>query len=64
MEAIQERCAFEPGELRAIFVESQPLGGRSQRYRIVDAATGELEAGEVTIEELRATQPWSASPAE
>ncbi len=37
--------SFEPGELRCIFVESQPLGRRSLAYRIVDASTGEIERG-------------------
>ena len=60
LESVQARCGFEPGELRCIFVESQPLGGASLRYRIVDAATGRLEAGELPVAELRTRQPWSA----
>jgi hypothetical protein len=59
--AIQARCAFEPGELRCIFVESQPLGRRTLAYRIHDAATGLVERGEVDVTTLRARQPWSAS---
>jgi Transmembrane protein of unknown function (DUF3556) len=62
--AVQAQCEFEPGELRCIFVESQPLGGRSLAYRIVDAATGQLEAGELPISELRQRQPWSSTPVE
>ena len=58
--AIQEQCAFEPGELRCVFVESQPLGKSTLAYRIVDAATGLVERGELAIAELRACQPWSA----
>lgn len=56
--AIQEQCAFEPGELRCVFVESQPFGQSRMRWRIADAATGPIEAGELTIAELRARQPW------
>lgn len=61
LRAIQPTCGFEPGELRCIFVEAQPLGRRTQAYRIVDAATGELEAGRLAVDELRARQPWAAA---
>ena len=60
--AVQAQCGFSPGELRCIFVESQPLGGRSLGYRIVDAATGQLEEGELPVAELRQRQPWEAQP--
>ncbi len=59
--SIQAQCGFEPGELRCIFVESQPLGGTALGYRIVDAASGELERGELDVAELRTRQPWSAA---
>jgi hypothetical protein len=55
---IQEQCKFEPGELRCIFVESQPLGGKSLNYRIVDAATGEIKQGDIEVKELLKRQPW------
>ena len=55
---IQEQCKFEPGELRCIFVESQPLGGKSLNYRIFDAATGEIEQGDIQVKELLKRQPW------
>ena len=60
LEALQSQCAFEPGELRCIFVEPQPLLGSSLRYRIADAATGSVETGELPVAELRSRQPWSA----
>ncbi|MEX1361498.1 MAG: DUF3556 domain-containing protein, partial [Nannocystaceae bacterium] len=56
--AIQAQCGFEPGQLRCIFVESQPLLGRSLRYRIHDASTGCLAQGQVDVSELRARPPW------
>jgi hypothetical protein len=56
--AIQARCGFEPGELRCIFVESQPLGRSTLAYRVVDAGTGELERGKLPVAELRSRQPW------
>lgn len=60
LESLQAQCGFEPGEVRCIFVESQPLFRKTLRYRIVDAATGELERGELSVDELRSRQPWSA----
>jgi hypothetical protein len=60
MHAIQAQCGFEPGELRCIFVESQPLFQSTMAYRIADAASGPIEAGTVEIAELRSRQPWVA----
>jgi len=60
LESIQAQCGFEAGELRCIFVESQPMGGSTLAYRIVDAKTGEMERGELPIAELRSRQPWEA----
>jgi hypothetical protein len=62
LNAIQSQCGFEPGELRCIFVESQPLGRGTMAYRIVDAKTGLLERGELDVNALRETQPWCAAP--
>ncbi|MCB9791676.1 MAG: DUF3556 domain-containing protein [Alphaproteobacteria bacterium] len=59
---IQRACAFEPGELRCVFVESQPALGRSLRYRLHDGATGLIEEGELPISELLARQPWETAP--
>lgn len=64
LESLQAQCGFEPGEVRCIFVESQPLFRKRLRYRIVDAATGEIERGELDVDELRSRQPWSAEVAE
>ncbi|HWC86896.1 MAG TPA: DUF3556 domain-containing protein, partial [Solirubrobacteraceae bacterium] len=65
LETVQEQCGFEEGELRMIFVESQPLGRRTVNYRIYDAATGKLAQGEIDVHELRERQAWepSAGPA-
>jgi len=59
LKAIQRQCGFEPGECRCIFVESQPLFGRTIAYRIVDAATGLVEKGELPVDELRTRQAWA-----
>src|SRR5262249_49814096 len=58
--AVQEQCGFEPGELRVVAVESQPLFGPSMRWKVVDAASGLLEEGETAIAPMRALQPWPA----
>jgi hypothetical protein len=60
--AVQEQCKFEPGEIRCIFVESQPLGRNTLSYRIADAASGVIEHGEVSINTLRSLQPWGQLP--
>ncbi len=59
--AVQSQCHFEPGELRCILVESQSLGGKALPYRIVDAASGELERGQLALDDLRARQPWQGA---
>lgn len=56
--ALQAQCGFAPGEVRCLFVESQPLFGSSLAWRIVDAATGEVERGETKVSQLREEQPW------
>jgi transmembrane protein DUF3556 len=58
LEAIQEQASFEPGELRAIMLESQPIQTQRQRYRIYDAATGLLEEGWVDVAEMCRRGPW------
>jgi hypothetical protein len=60
LRALQDQCEFSPGELRCIFVESQPLGRSALAYRIHDASTGLLEAGELDVRELLPRQPWEA----
>ncbi|MDN5745613.1 MAG: DUF3556 domain-containing protein, partial [Nocardioidaceae bacterium] len=56
--SLQRRCAFEPGEVRVVMLEAQPLHRQRQRYRIVDAATGELERGYVLVADMVDRQPW------
>jgi len=58
LEAIQAQCGFEEGELRCIFVESQPLGRSTLEYRLADAKKGVFERGELPVDELRTRQPW------
>ncbi len=56
--AVQERCGFAPGDVRVIFVESQPAHLKTQRYRIMDAADGVIEEGEVSVADMVSRQPW------
>jgi hypothetical protein len=58
LRAIQEQCGFEEGELRCIFVESQPLGRPTLHWRIADAKRGQLDEGHMPVRELLARQPW------
>ena len=58
--AIQDQCGFEAGELRCIFVESQPMFEQALAWRIVDAKTGELGRGKEKVAELAKLQPWEA----
>src|ERR1700753_2120265 len=41
--AMQQRCHFEPGEVRVVLLDAQPVHKQNQAYRLVDAATGEFE---------------------
>ena len=61
LEAIQEQCGFEPGELRVISVESQPIHQQDYQWWIRDAATGLVAEGIGTIAELRQGQPWDVA---
>ena len=65
LEAIQERCQFKPGELRVVAIESQPAHTQRQHYRILDAATGQIEEGWVNVADMIERLPWldgSANP--
>jgi hypothetical protein len=56
--AVQERCAFAPGELRVVMIESQPAHSQRQHYRIHDAAEGLIEEGYVRVADMVRRQPW------
>jgi hypothetical protein len=56
--AMQERCHFEPGEVRVVLLDAQPIQRQTQQYRLVDAATGEFERGYVQVADMVARQPW------
>ncbi|WP_420110102.1 DUF3556 domain-containing protein [Mycolicibacter arupensis] len=58
IEALQQRCGFEPGEVRVVILDAQPIHRQTQAYRLVDAATGEFERGHVKVADMVARQPW------
>jgi Transmembrane protein of unknown function (DUF3556) len=65
LEAVQERCRFKPGEVRVVAIESQPAHIQRQHYRILDAATGQIEEGWVSVRDMVERLPWldgSANP--
>lgn len=56
--ALQQRCHFEPGEVRIVMLDAQPIHRQTQQYRLVDAATGEFERGYVKVADMVTRQPW------
>lgn len=56
--ALQQRCGFEPGEVRVVILDAQPIHRQTQAYRLVDAATGEFERGHVKVVDMVSRQPW------
>jgi hypothetical protein len=59
VEALQERCNFEPGDVRVVILDAQPIHRQRQEYRLVDAATGEFERGYVDVDDMVVNQPWA-----
>jgi hypothetical protein len=59
IEALQQRCGFEPGDVRVVILDAQPIQKQRQEYRLVDAATGEFERGYVEVDDMVTTQPWA-----
>jgi hypothetical protein len=58
IDALQERCHFEPGEIRVLLLDAQPIHKQRQEYRLVDPATGEFERGYVNVADMVTRQPW------
>lgn len=56
--ALQKRCRFEPGEVRVLLLDAQPIHRQRQQYRLVDAATGEFERGYILVADMVTRQPW------
>jgi hypothetical protein len=58
LRAIQPQCGFEPGEVRVVSVEGQPLFGPKMHWKVVDAASGVIAEGDTEIARMRHLQPW------
>jgi hypothetical protein len=56
--AWQERCQYEPGDVVAVFTESQPAFSKIVQYRVIDAALGTVEKGWYHNDDAYNTQPW------
>jgi Transmembrane protein of unknown function (DUF3556) len=57
--ALHKRCHFEPGEVRVVMLDAQPIQRQTQQYRLVDAATGEFERGYIRVADMVTRQPWA-----
>ncbi|MEM8606642.1 MAG: DUF3556 domain-containing protein [Myxococcota bacterium] len=58
LHAIQPQCNFEPGEVRVISVESQPLFKPIMQWEIHDGATGLVDRGATDLRAMVNQQPW------
>ncbi len=58
VEAVQERCHYEPGDLVVVFTESQPMFSKKVQYRVIDAALGTVEKGWYHNDDAAKEQPW------
>ena len=58
--ALQRRCHFGPGDVRIVFLESQPFHRSTQQYRLIDAATGLIGSGYVEVSDMIDRQPTAA----
>ncbi len=57
IESLQRRCHFEPGEVRIVLLDAQPIHRQTQEYRLIDPATGVFERGYVRVADLVTRQP-------
>ncbi|MCH2170455.1 DUF3556 domain-containing protein [Myxococcota bacterium] len=55
---LQPQCQWEPGEVRVISVEAQPLFGPTMKWRVFDVASGPIAEGETQMGPAEALQPW------
>jgi hypothetical protein len=56
--AWQDRCQYDPGDVIAVFTESQPAFSKRVQYRVIDAALGTVEKGWYHNDDAYNTQPW------
>ena len=58
IQAVQDRCHFEPGEFVTVWTEAQPLGKKHLQYKVIDAALGVVERGHYEVAAALKDQPW------
>jgi len=58
LSAVQHECGFASGDLRCVFLESQPINKPWMQWRIVDAADGRIAEGRILVADLLTHQPW------
>jgi hypothetical protein len=58
LEAIQDRCQFEPGEFIVVWIESEPMLRGRQEYWVMDVAVGIIERGNYSVADSVREQPW------
>ncbi len=58
IEALQERCQYEPGDVVIAWTESQPAFTKKVQYRVIDAALGTIEKGWYHNDDAYNEQPW------
>ena len=58
MAAWQARCNYEPGDVVAVFTESQPAFTKIVQYRVIDCALGTVEKGWYHNDDAYNSQPW------
>jgi hypothetical protein len=60
LDAVQAICEFGPGDVRVVFLESEPtaFGRGRQRFQIFDAATGLVAEGSVAVADMVNASPW------
>ncbi|CAL9632494.1 DUF3556 domain-containing protein [Streptomyces sp. enrichment culture] len=56
--AVQSRVGFAPGEWIVVWVESQAIHSKVQRYKVIDAALGVIERGTWRVADAVREQPW------
>ena len=59
LEAVQEQCGFEDGEVALHFRGIAALVPPWLHWRIADAKAGRLDEGRIAIRDLQALQPWA-----
>jgi hypothetical protein len=58
IKAVQDEAKFARGELVVVWVESQAIGSKVQRYKVIDAALGVIERGSWKVADAVKEQPW------